>query len=737
MFEKLAKTVAYVTQLLGIEKIPQKDGKVNFTDEQRAKLSDSLGSKLTEDMIAAIEKEIATISKNSKEDLEAAKKEILAVMEEAGFTEEEKEEVLNAGSTEELNVNEKLKAMHSNIIQLKSSLAEQEKTIKKLIAEPETEAQNIIQMAVNQKFKHSATHLFGSANSYDAFADRPWNERFRDGGQATDFASDIHAPILKGDLQNFIRLNPGAIDSLFDDFDELPSDWDEINGIADQYATASVLPSSLLQGRSKGWNPKGKIKIATEQLKVYAKKIDIELNGQDLQKLENTWIAAVKDLDGSHPWKMSFIFWVVAELAKKAKVDERQAMINGIYVQTPDGDEFTGDHLSSQNGLRWFWWYHANITKKYTPFAVGAPTELGFTDYIRMLIEMIPENERKESGWEIQLSQKWMKAYQKDAGELYKLTFKDDLGKQEYPLTHPIDYPNFKFQPIKDMTNTDFIGFIHSKNVVKLNFRPAEKTALTLTHEKRNTLLFGDYKSGIGIGTVGMKANDNEPADFTKQLIYSNDQPIFEPDRKIVVWDDESGILKLNYTTVKVQEDWKTDITNIAPLEDDMPFNIDLKGQVIKIVGDTKLANNKYVKNNANLLLTGSADFDLKSGGTLTLFARPDGKFVELSRTSQPDNPNTAEVDFTDEGVIDANEGVQFNYVAANSETDTLGEILNGVDGKIITITKTLATTGELTIATVSGKISVATTAVLDSQNDTISFVKSGGMWYEISRDIS
>lgn len=734
--KKLAKTVAFVTQLLGIEKIPQQDGKVNFTEEQRAKLDDSLGSELTEKMISAIEKEITAVEKTSKEDLEAAKQEILAVMDDAGFSEEDKNAVLNAETTEELNVNDKLKAMADNIITLKASLADQEATIKKLIDSPEAESAKIINMAVNHAFKHSATHLFGSGQAYDAFENRPWNQRFRDGGQATDFASDIHAPILKGDLQNFIRMNPGAIDSLFDDFDGLPADWDEITGVADQYATASVLPSSVVQGRSKGWNPKGKIKIGTEQLKVYPKKIDIEFNGQDLQKLENTWIAEVKDLDGSHPWKMSFIFWVVSELAKKAAVDERQSAINGIFVQTPDGDA-VGDHLASQNGIRWFWWYHANITKKYTPFSIGAPTEIGFEGYIRQLIEMIPENERKEQGWEIQLSQKWMKAYQKDAGEIYKLTYKDDLGKQEYPLSHPIDYPNFKFQPLKDMTNTNFIGIIKSKNVKKLKFKPSEEKALTMTHDIRNTLLFGDYKSGSGFGTVGMKALSSESPDFNKQLIYSNDQPVFEADRKVELFDDETGVLKLNYTTVKVKDDWKTDIVNIEALED-LPFTMDLKGQVIKIVGNTKLANQKDVKNNANLILDSSTDFNLKTGGTLTLFCRPtDGKFVELSRTVQPDDPNTAEISFSDEGVIDADKGVQFNYIGDTSAADTLGEILNGVEGKIITITKTLNNNGALTIASVSGKISVGSTAVLDAQNDTISFVKTGTVWYEISRDIA
>ena len=201
----------------------------------------------------------------------------------------------------------------------------------------------------------------------------------------------------------------------------------------------------------------------------------------------------------------------------------------------------------------------------------------------------------------------------------------------------------------------------------------------------------------------------------------------------VPAFDDESGVLKLNYNNIVVDDSFKTDITNIEGLQD-LPFMMDLRGQVIKITGSTKLANVVNIKNNSNLDLT--ADFNLKLGGTLTLYCKPDGKFKELARTNAPVAPETGEVDFTDETAIDANMGVQFNYVGLATAEDTLTEILNGVDGKIITITKTSTGNGKLTISSVTGKIVLNSTAALAATGNTISLVRVEGVWYEITRTI-
>jgi hypothetical protein len=91
--------------------------------------------------------------------------------------------------------------------------------------------------------------------------------------------------------------------------------------------------------------------------------------------------------DGSHPWKMSFI-GLLAGWIKQQMLDDRIAQINGIFVQSPEGDNMPGAAVNSQNGLRYLWYYYRDIAKKYRAFDIGLPTESNIVDYIETMIKM-------------------------------------------------------------------------------------------------------------------------------------------------------------------------------------------------------------------------------------------------------------------------------------------------------------------------------------------------------------
>jgi|GEM_PF-602414 len=729
---KLKKTIATIFSLLAITELPVKEGKLNFSADQKKKLEDAIGPDLYKSMVSQIEKELSEANKDKEAELEAAKAEILAVMEAGGFSEEEKEEVLNAESTDELQVSDKLKAMSEQYIKLKEEMDAQQKTIEELLKSAEDDIGEEIDMK-NNLMNHSKTHLFGSTFEYDAFENRPWNQRLRDGSKKATTFNDTDLPVLAGDAQHFIRTNPGVIASLFDDFEELPSGWTAITGVEDQYAGASVVTSEILQGRSKGWNPKGKIKIAVEQMKVYAKKIDKTFDGQQLQTLENTWIAKVKDLDGSHPWKMSFIFWVLSELVKQLKLDERKSMVNGIYAPIADGDgeDLAGPAVNSQNGLRWWLWYHINITKKIVPFNVGKPEVGGMVDYVKTMIERIPETERNAEGLVFNLSDKWFKVYQDEAGQKYTHLFTTDQGKLRYQLSHVVDYPNVRFQVLRDYTNTDHMYITKEANHTKLDYKPEEKGLLTVTHEKRDTHIFGDYKTGFGFQLVGVKAKDGEPRDFNRQLIYTNNLPVFDDSVSAPFYSANDGVLKVNYQHMKAHETFNSDITSIEPMNEDLPFLMDFKGNILKITGNTNMASAKNVKNGNNIVLASGADFNLQSGGTLTLYCRPsDGKFVELSRTNTPAVEPDAGTIMFDDVVIDASEGDTFIF--EGSDATTLATILNGVPQQVITIK---AESGADALTITGDDINVGANAVIDDATKEIKLMYLDGVWYEIERN--
>jgi hypothetical protein len=263
-----------------------------------------------------------------------------------------------------------------------------------------------------------------------------------------------------------------------------------------------------------------------------------------------------------------------------------------------------------------------------------------------------------------------------------------------------------------------------SKNVEIMDYKTSEKTRFTFTHDKRETNIFADYRLGIRLQFVGTKLLPGEPAGFEKQVVWSNEVPIFDSSTTVPGFDLGNGILEVNYTNIKIDKDFKTDI---AAIEGAKP------GQVLRITGNTSIAAVQNIKSNDQLLLT--ADFNMKSGGTLTLFVQPDGKLKELKRTTQPEVSSAkSQSEFSDD-IIDAKSLNEFFYTGAASAT--LAEIINGVEGKVIKIHGSDTANVSLTVSDVDGNIDVTADAVLATKADFIELVKLDGVWTEANRTIA
>lgn len=682
---------------------------------QRQKIVDALGEEMAAKCIDGMNNEIKNMAQENL-DLKAIQDEIDAMVK------------LSALSEEELAAVAKDKDGNPDTLALIKAIGTKQEAqaaiIQKLINEPEGDKPDaIISGGKNGKVMHTATHLFGTGKAYDAFdGGRSWNARMRDGGAtATDFNSSGVIPTLQSDLTHFVEENNGLLSSLFNDFAELPSQWSRRTGVLDRVSDGYILPDEIVQGRSKGWSPKNKFKIASEQGQVWRKKIDITFDGYELQRIENTWIRSYNKTDGSHPWKMSFIGFLLGELIKAQKLDDRRAQINGLHAESPEG--FAGAAVNSQNGLRYLWYYFRDVKQNYRAFDMGAPTDANIVDYIEEMITRMPEEDRKEQGMEIELSSRWLKAYLKRAGELYPKQYATDQGKMEYQLLTPIDYPNFIFQEIKDQTKTDFIGITKSSNIEILDYDASEKGKFTIVHNRRDTDIFADYRLGIRIMFVGTKLEAGDPRAFEMQKVWSNNVPVFGNETFIPAFDvDNSGILKVTFPSIEIDAAWKTDVTSIAGAT---------KGSIIRIKGNTGLAAAKNLKNNTNLLL--ASDFNLANGGTIVLFAQEDGKFKELSRTSAPEVVATTDVNFTT-AVIDTKGGSVFRY--AGTANVSIASIINGVEGKTIKIYGTDAVAIDVTVADVA-TVNVATTAVLGDSNDYIQLTQVNGVFVETGRSIT
>lgn len=716
----MAATAALFNALFGTKELPidAEKKELNLSEDQKQKVIDALGKEDAEKAFSGFNSEIKAMADGNLI-LKAAQDELAALVLESGLSAEELASAANEGDGNDnvLAIVKKIAAVNK----------EQASTIAKLIQDPEGDKPFEVIRGGTGSMKHSATHLFGSNKSYDAFdGGRAWNARLRDGGmKATDFNQNGVIPLLQSDLEHFVEENNGLLSSLFNDFRDLPSQWSRRTGVLDRVSEGYIMPDEIVQGRAKGWSPKNNFKIASEKGQVYRKKIDITFSGYELQEIENTWIRSYNKTDGSHPWKMSFIGFLLSELIKRQMLDDRIAQINGIFVQSPDGDNMPGAAVNSQNGLRYLWYYYRDVVKQYRAFDIGAPTESNIVDHINTIIELMPEIERKEQGWEIQLSSKWLKAYLKRAGELRPQVVNTaaDQSKMQYQLNSPIDYPNFIFQELIDQTKTDFIAITKSSNVEILDYNVSEKGKFTITHDKRDTNIFADYRLGIRLKQVGTKLEAGDPREFEIQKVWSNNMPIFGTEVFAPAFDiDNSGILKINFPSIEIDAAWKTAITNIEGAT---------KGSVVRIKGNTGLAASKNLVMNTNLLL--ASNFDLASGGTIVLFAQEDGKFKELSRTSAPDVATTTDINFSS-AVLDAKGGTVFRFTGVANTSIT--SIINGVEGKTIKIYGTDAVDIDVTIADVA-TINVLATAVLGDSNDYIQLTYVNGVWVETGKSIT
>lgn len=693
----------FIAKLLGIEKIEVKDKQIDLSEDQRAKVEERLGAEQTKKLFEKMNAEIN--EQLEKEEQSSALKAVLKELEINTNAEEEEEEVsLSANEQAEKATAEIKRLKKENDTMAKESVGDAPEAIYK-------HALNLKDYAERKLPAHTATHIFGSIHAYDSFEDRPWNQRLRDGSAKASAFSANEIPVLEGDAEHFVRENPTVIESLFRDFEDLPKEWGVQTGIVDIVTDAGISVGEIVQARKDHWAPKNKFLISVEAGKVFPKQIDIEFTGAELQRMETTWVRTVQNMNGSHPWKMSFIGYLLSEFIKQQRLDDRRAQILGIYVPTPNG--YAGKAVNSQDGLLYHYWKARNVDFKYRPFNIGLPTPENAYDHIHQMIDMLPEDVRNSTGLEIQLSPTVLKWYNAIAALRYSHIYNTDQGKFDYSKPHPVDYPNIIFQPLKDMSNSLFVAITYSLNNEVLEYDPSEKGKFTVGHDKRDTYLFADYRLGIRLVRIGLKLAENHPDKYYAQMVWSNDAPIFDPNYKIPVFDNKSGVMHLRFNNVQIEDNFTNNVTKIEGV---------IPGQVVKITGNKDLASETVaLKKNTDLLL--ASDFKLKTEGTLTLFVQADGKLKELSRTESAPVLESQEATFTGK-TIDSNEAEIFKFVG--KEETTLSTILNGVDEKEITI---YGGDVKLTIGN-DDNIDTAQAVELESETNFVKLVKVADKWY-------
>lgn len=710
----LSRTVAAITALLSIKELPidGENNALNLSAEQRQKIVDALGEKMADEAINGIDTEIKNMAQNNL-DLKAIQDEIDALVKETNLSAEELETIAKDEKGD--------KSLLASIQMIGAKQKEMASTIAKLIQDPEGDKPlAIIRGNQMEKVAHSATHAFGSTHAFDAFDGRNWNKRAAGiSSAATDFTSQPNIEKLNNDMDLYFRQNPEMIKSLHRDTFGLPTFWPKRTKVDDKVSDGSIATAEITQGRKLPWLPKNKQTIQAEEGQIFPVQIDIEYVGYFLQKIEASWLNMMNK-EGSQPYKDSFVKFLVSEIDKKARVEDRVATIKGVYVATPEDSTVAGKSINRQNGLLYLAQQARDVTKKYRPFDLGMPTTTNIVDYVDAFIKSLPMDVREQQGLVLYLSDEWLRAYKRrDEAERGLNT-----NYTGYPET-PKDYPNIKFERLVDMAGSDFMFMTFDDNIEILENVPAEKSMYHFEYLLRKIYVWADYKMGVRFIHIGNTVKTGDPLEFSVQTVWSNTAPVFPKDFYVPVNDDESGVVKVAYKNLYVAKNWATDITE---------FTNTTPGTVIKIKGDTLLASAKNVVNGDKITLNGGTAFNLKSGGTLTLFVNADGTVKELSRTAAPETVVVPDVNFTS-AAINANDGDKFLYTGA--ATVTVNSILNGVEGKTISIYGTDAAGVTVNVNTVAGLIKMASAAALEDANDYVQVTLVDGVWIETGRSIT
>lgn len=717
---KLMQAAVFMMSFLGIKEIPIADGKVNLQDDQQTKLKEELTEKTFNSLIEAFNKDLA-----ENKETESIRASVEDLLKETEISQEALDQIIADakanGGNDTLAI---VKAIKTELSTYKVDLANQKEMIKKLIDTAEDDTpEALLKNKMEKGFKHSLTHAFGSNKDYDAVDGRGWNQALTKGLSAsnTDYADPVVINKLNGDADLYFRENPTEIKSLHRDNFMLPDFWPKRLNVSDKVTSAVVLTAEITQGRKFNFLPKNVQEIEAEEGKIYPVQIDAEWNGFQLQEIETSWLNMMNK-EGSQPEKMSFVRFLVGELMKRARVEDRISSLNGIFVQTPKGADKAGKFINRQNGLFYQLWKARDINKKYRAFAMGPITSQNVYDYFHSddeanlgFLKRLDQEVLAMTNLVVYVHYKvwvWYKAKYKEING----TNMDYKGLPE----HFEDHPNIRVVTFVDQENPNFVFATFDDNIEILENIPAEKSAYRFQTLLRIIYLLGDYKLGIRLIHIGREVREGDPNEFKVQSVWSNDAPIFLEEKYIPAFDTTTGKLSVPYKNVQVDETWKTDITEFTDVK---------PGQLIKIRGNANMLVSKSVKDGAKIDLVGNADFNLQLGGTLTLYVKSDLTVMEINRTGAPAGLPSTDVEFNDD-VINANAGTKFIYTGAADET--LDDITGGTEDKVIRIYGNDIANVDFTIETITGKVNVGgTPIVLSDDSHYLELVSVAGVWYK------
>lgn len=655
------KLIATLLVVLGLTELVSEDGKVKLSKEDVSKLQAShkekFGAELTLEGIAFDEQGHASFQEPEILAIEAA----LAKEAPVSTTEDPPE---GTPTDAEKKLQDKVNKLTGKVEKLEANQSTSNQTIIKLGAKPEPDLDALNNGTGKTVIMHSKTHLFASNNTFDAFADRPWNDRAAKGSLVGATYTEIDISKVNEDLGAYYRENKTAMISFLRAKNRLPDFWNTVSNVQDQIVYSKAFTGEVTQARKQKWLPKGKFEFQPEIAKVFPIQIDLEIQGYELQSMETSWLNHLDMVskDGSQAYKMSFVAFLASEFLKKAAEEDQIGHIRGIHIATADDATVAGLAIHKADGLL-IGIKDAQKRRVYLPYDLGVPTEENILDYIEAFVNKIPEYWRDMPGLVIYVANYWLDAYLKRREVVKGLmpTYKD--GKVTVDR-----HENIRLVGLSFMNDSKFMFCTTDDNISFLENIPKEKTLLHIETVKRVINLIGDYKTGIHVWAYGYEYADGVDMSDDKQIFFSNDIEIL-PELYVNIAADVTTPSVTTHTSLKTGVNTgATAITDILNAE---------IGDYIYIKGNTG-ANPSTIAN--------AGKFDLESAVTLSenvlilLYKRAADDFVEIERWDTSLSNTVFLV--PDATTADANDGKHF-VTSANTVATAFTNIANAVDGDV------------------------------------------------------
>lgn len=562
--------------------------------------------------------------------------------------------------------------------------------------------------------------------------DRPYNVRARaallarNGMEviAVPAASSIDYTQLKADLGAFYRIPwQERLQSFLMKLPTLESLFPLESGYQDLATLTNIWLGEFSQADNTESDydnvVKGKYEFGTETLRMYS--VMFAHKFKNLKQLEKSWIGYL-NREGSDVMKWSFIEYILAETSKKLHNEREQRRINGVrknpVLNAP------GRALAAADGLYEFIRKkvdgHVDFTPdggttgrtvyQIKPFELGEITMANIGEKIWRGTEMIPAVLR-ESGSLVLYLPAYMVVWYHKYNELHYGENRDYKANimyvKEYPMVRIIAVPN--------ADNHGRIIWTMDGNIHLYEHVAGEMYRFNIEQQDWTLKVWSNWKESIWAIAVGYKYTKKSEMGYDRQMIFCNEYDL--PATYFVESEpDKNPDATVHTSIITVPNSSKFTITDITNAEVGVPVTLKC--------GATDYGVEIAASGKFSLLSQG---WDPALGETITLIKRADGKFIEVTRTTVNDDLEAFTADDTTPSVKDGTEfitGTNTQATAITSFDDATENVQFTVHGSGSTYASTIANSGSF----------VLTAAMTLSEGHSITLVKIGSTFYEISR---